>query len=153
MMTSRFANTGNGGDMTENAIKRPKLRRTLLRPAIDAFAAFAVFGLVSAAVTSAPSSASPSSAGLGASAFAVSHETVSSLALKAVGDSDDRPVIEIATTSSPANADAIYRRTSADAAWGLLALAFSALAALNLALLRHVRQAYAMPRKPSRSGQ
>ena len=124
------------------AAVRLKDRTKLLRPAFDALAALAVFALVSVGLTSAPSAASP-----GPSTFAVSYETSASIAVKALGDVNDRPVIEIATTSSPANADAVYRRTSTDAAWGLLALAFSILAALNLAIVRHLRHAYALPRR------
>jgi hypothetical protein len=124
-----------------NTLSAPRGR--LLHPIRDAAAAFVVFGLISSAVTCAPSSASPNPG-----AFAATHETPSDAAMKAVGDASDQPaVIEIATTSSPANADAVYKRTSAGAAWLLLASAFSMLAALNLAFLRHMRRVYAMPRK------
>ncbi len=142
-----YGRNPNAGSDTE-----PKLRRTLRRPVLDAFAAFVVFGLAHTAVTCSPSSASPSlaspsSANMSPAAFADPYETPASAAMNALGEAGDRPIIEIATTSSSANADAVYKRTSAQAAWGLLALAFSLLAALNLAMLRHLRHAYAVPRK------
>jgi hypothetical protein len=127
-------------------IDRDKLsapRGKLLHPVRDAAAAFVVFGLISSAVTCAPSSASPNPG-----AFAATHQTPADAAKKAVGDANDRTaVIEIATTSSPFNADAVYKRTSSGAAWLLLASAFSMLAALNLAFLRHMRRVYVLPRK------
>ena len=61
------------------------------------------------------------------------------MTMKAVGEADVQPVVEIATTSSPANPDAVYRRTSAQAAWTLLMIGLSITAALNFALLRHLQ--------------
>jgi hypothetical protein len=62
----------------------------------------------------------------------------------ALGLSTDVPaMVEIATTSSSQAPDAVYRRTSATAAWLLLSLAFSLLIAFNMAILRHMRRAYA----------
>ncbi len=62
-------------------------------------------------------------------------------AVPAVAEQAPLPIVQIATASSPA--DAIYRQTSITAAWSLLGVAFSLMAALNLALLRHLKHAYA----------
>ena len=66
--------------------------------------------------------------------------------LPALGEADNPPIIEIATTASATSPDAVYRRTSTAAAWLLLSFAFSLVAALNLAFIRHMRRAYANPR-------
>jgi hypothetical protein len=123
---------------------RAKLRYKLVRPALDALAAFAVFGIAALTLNCAPSSASPNTfvtPSLQKSAF----QTVN----PALAEAGVRPLVEIATTSSPNNPDAVYRRTSAQAAWSLLAIAFSLAVALNLAVFRHLRQAYAHPRRQS----
>lgn len=123
---------------------RPKYRRFVVRPIIDAAAAWLVFGLVTAMATSAPLSA-----GTNPAAFAGLERAAKPAAVKAVGEPGPAPLIEIATTSSPANADAVFRRTSASAAWVLLGIAFSILAALNLTIFRHLRRAYATPKRRS----
>ena len=61
-------------------------------------------------------------------------------------------MIEIATTSSTNNADAVFHRTSAQAAWALLMIALSIVVALNLALFRHMRQAYTPARRRNPHG-
>lgn len=135
----------NAGDCHQR-----RFRHALLRPFADAIVAFAVFSTVSAGLMSAPSSANP-----GPSSFSVRHETVSTLAVKAIGEQDHRPLVQLATTSPPANAGAVYRGTSFSAAWMLLAIAFSAIFAMNLAVVRHVRRAYARPgnRSPARKAE
>ena len=117
----------------------PKSKHVLVRPALDAVLAFALFLLVTLTFDSAPSAAAPYNV------HAVT-EPLQLQAERALADSADAPIIEIATTSSPRNPDAVYRRTSATAAWLLLSLAFSLLAAFNLALLRHMRKVYVSPR-------
>lgn len=131
-----------GDDERSNDVgHRRKLRHRLFRPAADAAIAFAVFVAVAAAIPCPPLSASPRS-GL-AVAVAATHAP---LAAKAIADEDDRPaVVEIATTSSAQAPNAVFKRTSLEAAWALIALAFSVLTALNLAMVRHVRQTYASP--------
>lgn len=114
--------------------------RQFVRPAIDALAAFAIFAIATMTLASDPSSASPGG-------LANLHRVVPPLAAAAIAEDRHPPVVEIATTSSPDSADAVYRRTSVDAAWGMLAISFSLLAALNLAFFRHLRCAYAKPRK------
>jgi hypothetical protein len=121
---------------------RSKARTTLVRPALDAAGAFLFLCLICLSFGAAPSSASPTF-----SSFNTLQMAPPPSAMKAVGKADLQPVIEIATTSSPANADAVYRRTSFQAAWGLLLIGLSAAAALNMALLRHLRRAYAVPRR------
>lgn len=127
----------------------PHLRRVarsaLVRPAIDAGLALVVFVLATMTFVSAPTAASPY---LAHSAIS---EQFSARAAPAVGEPGDASIIEIATTASPNSPDAVYRRTSSNAAWVLLSLAFSVLAALNLAFVRHMRQAYVKPRT-SRQG-
>lgn len=115
---------------------RPRVRRMFLRPIIDAAAVFALLSLTGLACSSGPSKAGPHIP-----------PTISAMAMppavqKAIGPSDFRPVVEIATTSSPSNPDAVYRRTSIHAAWTLLMLSLSVIVALNLALYRHMRTAY-----------
>lgn len=121
---------------------RAKVRYKLVRPAIDALAAFAVFGTAALTLNCAPSSASPHTFVTPALHNSAFHTVGPALAEAGV-----RPLVEIATTSSPNNPDAVYRRTSEQAAWSLLAIAFSLAVALNLAVFRHLRQAYAHPRR------
>jgi hypothetical protein len=132
--------------MQKNACAiRPKYRRFVLRPIIDAAAAWLVFGFVTAIVTCAPLSAGTNVAS--PAAFSGLGHAARPAAVRAVGEPGPAPIIEIATTSSPANADAVYRRTSAGAAWGLLGIAVSLLAAFNLSIFRHLRRAYATPKR------
>jgi hypothetical protein len=121
---------------------RTKARYTIFRPVLDAAGAFLALCLICLSLGAAPSSASPNVAN-----FTTLQLAQPPAAMKAVGRSDVLPVIEIATTSSPANADAVYRRTSFLAAWGLLLIGFSVAAALNMAMFRHLRRAYADPRQ------
>jgi hypothetical protein len=117
---------------------RRKYRRFVLRPLIDAAAAGLAFALVATMLTSAPVTA-----GTNPGAFAGLERAASASTMKAAGEPCPLPIIEIATTSSPSDANSVFRRTSATAARALLGIAFSLLAALNLALLRHLRRAYA----------
>ncbi|MGQ0456925.1 MAG: hypothetical protein ACT4OU_07675 [Hyphomicrobium sp.] len=106
----------------------------------DALAAGAVFALVSSPLVCSPSIAGPHGASATMAAVAPAP-----LANPALADDEPAPLVQIATASSPSGPDAVYKRTSADAAWLLLGLAFSVLAALNLATFRHVRRAYVRP--------
>jgi cell division septation protein DedD len=124
------------------ASKNKRLGKSFIRPILDATGTFAILCLISLSIGAAPSSASPN-----VSSTVTYQATQSSIATKALGDAETRPVVEIATTSSPANADAVYHRTSVQAAWALLLLGLSIAAALNMALLRHLRQAYATPKR------
>jgi hypothetical protein len=117
---------------------RKKNRRRILRPLMDAVVAGFVFTLVTTSFMCAHARAGTSPA-----AFAGIQHAAKPAAMKAVAEPAPLPIIAIATASSPA--DAIYRRTSANAAWGLLGVAFSLMAALNLAVLRHLKRAYATP--------
>ncbi|MGO4682836.1 hypothetical protein [Hyphomicrobium sp. 2TAF46] len=112
----------------------PRCSNQLWRPLIDAAVAGLAFVLVSTTFCA------PVKAGTFPTAFAGIHHSATPFAIKAVADPGPPPIVEIATASSPA--EAIYRRTSATAAWGLLGVAFSMLAALNLAILRHVKRVY-----------
>ena len=115
-------------------------RRSLVpRPAIDALAAFLLFLAATMSIGIAPTAAHPNLA-YGPAGLRQTQ------VLHAIGEADDQPIIEIATTSSPNSPDAVYRRTSTAAAWVLLSFAFSLVAALNLAFIRHMRRAYAKPR-------
>jgi hypothetical protein len=121
---------------------RSKIRTSLVRPILDAAGTFAILCLICLSVGAAPSSASPNVPA------AVTYQNAQKpVAIKAIAEADVHPVVEIAITSSPANADAVYHRTSAQAAWALILLGLSAAAALNMALFRHLRQAYASPRR------
>lgn len=125
-----------------DAYSRSKARYTLIRPVLDTAGAFLFLCLICLSFGAAPSSASPNVA-----TFTTLQLAQPPVAMKAVASSASQPVIEIATTSSPANADAVYRRTSFQAAWGLLMIGLSLVVALNMALYRHLRQAYAVPQR------
>ena len=120
--------------------RHPKHRRLVLRPILDAFGAGLLFVMLTAVCTSAPVKACPFSG-----AFAGLERTASPQALKTVAEPGPAPIIEIATTSSVWDPNAVFRRTSSTAAWGLLGLSFSLLAALNLSFFRHLRRVYASP--------
>lgn len=132
---------------------RPRARRVFVRTVRDALVAFTAFGFISGAVVCLPSAASPTLAG---AAFSVPAPNGSAVSRDA---RDDRaPVVQIATTVSSTSSNAVFRRTSDQTAYLLLAVAFSLLAALNLAFVRHLREAYApllrrskLPQKGSKS--
>lgn len=117
---------------------RTKYRRRVTRPLIDAAIAGIVFTLVSSAVV-----CSHARAGTTPSVFSGVQYAITPAATNAVAEPGPLPIIQIATASSPA--DAVYRQTSISAAWSLLGVAFSMMAALNLAVLRHLKRAYASP--------
>ena len=121
---------------------RPRYRRLVLRPIIDALAAWLVFGVVSAFVTCAPLTAATSPV-----AFSGLEHAVVSTTIQAADASAPAPVVQIATARAGAFSDAVFRRTSHATAWILLGLAFSLLAAINLMFFRHLRRAYATPMK------
>lgn len=119
--------------------KRNFILRVVPRPVLDALVAFLLFLGATMSLGCAPTSAHPSFP----RDVAAQRQTQ---ALHAIGEDGDRPIIEIATTSSPNSPDAVYRRTSTAAAWLLLSLAFSVIAAFNLAFVRHMRRVYVRPR-------
>lgn len=117
----------------------PQYRRLVWRPLLDAAIAGVVFTLISSAIV-----CNHAKAGIIPAAFAgAGHAAPAPAAEKAVAERAPLPIVHIATAASPA--DAVYRQTSVTAAWGLLGVAFSLMAALNLAMLRHLKRAYAMP--------
>lgn len=123
----------------------PKYRYLVLRPLVDAVAAGILFTLVSSTLI-----CNHAKAGIVPAAFGgVAQAAPNSAAEKAVGQPGPQPIVQIATASSPA--DAVYRQTSVMAAWGLLGVAFSLMTALNLAILRHLKRAYAVPARVSHS--
>ncbi len=145
-MTVSEAEVGKPSSQGTDAMSpsRPKLRYAFLRPALDACAAFGLFVLVSLAFSSGPTSASPHrlmNPGLASP----------SLGNPAVATPADRQIFDVAARPTPATASAVYRQTDTAAAWLLLSFVFSALAALNMAMVRHLRQAYADPRKRPQS--
>lgn len=116
-----------------------KRRGFMWRPLIDALAAGVLFTLVSSTLM-----CTHARAGIVPSAFTgVAQAAQHSPAQKAVAQPGPQPIVQFATASSPA--DAVYRQTSVMAAWGLLGVAFSLMTALNLAVLRHLKRAYAVP--------
>jgi hypothetical protein len=136
-MSDREASSRNSQPHT----LRPNYRRFVLRPILDAAAGGIVFILLTAVMTSAPVRACPFSA-----AFSSLDHTAKPSVLQALAEPGPAPIIEIATTSSAWDPNAVFRRTSDTAAWTLLGLSFSLLTALNLAIFRHLRRAYAPPR-------
>ena len=118
----------------------PKFRYAFLRPARDACVAFGLFVLVSLALSSGPSSASP---------HRLLNPSPASKLLSepAVATTSGQQIFNVAAKRSSVIDSAANRQTDTAAAWLLLSLAFSLLTALNLALVRHLREAYANPRK------
>jgi len=124
--------------------RRQKRRRRLIRPFLDAAGAALLFVMLTGVGASAPVKACAFSG-----AFSAMERPLAPHAVKALGEAGPPPIIEIATTSSSRSPDAIFRRTSSTAAWGLLGLSLSLLAALNLSFFRHLRRVYAHPRTRS----
>lgn len=120
-------------------LTRSRLRKALWKSARDAMLGGLAFTLMFGAALSGQSNAGPQ-VPAAATIVNAAHLTVPALATD-----EPAPIVQIATTSSAGAPDAVYKRTSATAAWALLALTFSGLAALNLALVRHLRRAYARP--------
>ncbi|HEX4415151.1 MAG TPA: hypothetical protein VH107_16075 [Lacipirellulaceae bacterium] len=112
----------------------------MLRALLDAAIAGVVFTLVSSALVCAHAKA-----GIIPTAFhsAIRSASIRPAVVNAVAEPAQFPIVQIATASS--SADAVYRQTSVTAAWTLLGIAFSLMVALNLALVRHLRRAYAIP--------
>lgn len=121
---------------------KPKFSRLLWRPLLDAAAAGILFTLVSSTVICNHARAGTTPIGFAGIAHVVAKD---SIAVNAVAEKEPLPIVHIATASSPA--DAVYRQTSVTAAWSLLGVAFSLMAALNLAMLRHLKRAYAPSRR------
>jgi hypothetical protein len=117
-----------------NSAANPKYRRLVWRPLIDTVVSGLAFVLVTTMFVA------PVNAGTSPAAFAGIERAASPAAVEALAEQGPLPIVVIATASSPA--DAVYRQTSQTAAWGLLGVAFSLMAALNLAFLRHLRQTY-----------
>ena len=121
---------------------RSKARKTLIRPAVDALSAFVVFAFVVLAWTCAPSSASPNVPRSAAYQRMAAPEGLgSTLGAKSAA------ITAVAAKSTFGGPAELIQTSERQISWGLLATAFSILAALNLAVLRHLRQAYAMPRR------
>ena len=117
-----------------------KLRRHLLRPALDAGIAMTFFAVASMTLASAPSSASPG-VNLGIVRFAPSQAA-------SIATQTQTQLFQPANVSTAMiKVDVGSRRLSQHAEWLLLGLAFSLLVAMNLAFFRHLRHAYADPRK------
>lgn len=119
--------------------ERARRRGPLIRPLIDGTAFFAAF-LLATAATSVPLSAMPSAV------TAALTEQVQSLAVTTAA-AGNLPPTGIATTRSPLDSQAVIGRTSAGTAWILLGLALSVLAALDMAIVRHLRLLYAPVRR------
>lgn len=136
---------GIGGMPTRGeAGKRRRSHFNAIRPFGEALAVFALCLIASLTLSSAQSAANPYRA----------HSIVAQFQMQTmptIAEEGDRPLIEIATTSSVNSPDAVFRRTSWSAAWILLSLAFSIVATVNLALVRHMRHAYVKPRSRLRA--
>ena len=125
--------------MREGGTIRFKARTALIRPALDALVAFAFIAL---AWTSAPSSASPNVPG--AAAY---QQAVAAGSTTAIAEAYTAPVMMVSDRSGAGQITLKSGAPDKQTAWWLLALAFSAIAALNLAVFRHLRHAYALPRR------
>jgi hypothetical protein len=124
-------------------VQRIKHRWALMRPMRDALIAFTLFLLATVTVGSSPLSATPAQLG-----HPVSQSKTA--AFNALASADESPMVELATARADAS-NAVFRKTSAGAAWILLAAAIAALCATNLAIIRHVRTAYALPSRRKKS--
>jgi hypothetical protein len=117
----------------------------MIRPILHGALAALVVGLLSMAMTSAPLRAGT------IPCLASIERSAAPIAVKAIGEPGPAPLIEIATTASANDPNAVFRRTSATAAWGLFGASLSLLAALNLLFFRHLKRAYASPRRCRRT--
>jgi hypothetical protein len=133
------SNTAGRDNDDASSASRPKLRYAFIRPALDACAAFGLFVLMTLALSSGPSSASPHH-------FLSAPVAISQPASPALAEAGDGKIFEVTSKTSGVATSAAYRQTDMTSAWLLLSLAFSVLAAFNMALIRHLRQAYASPR-------
>lgn len=115
------------------------------RPVIDALTAFSAFAVVASCLAAQPLAASPFFA-----PSALSLPAPNGSPIAAVARDEAAPVVQIATTASSNSSNAIFRRTSDQAATMLLAVSFSLLAALNLAFFRHLRRVYVRPQRRQR---
>ena len=111
-------------------------RHNLWRPVIDALLALALFSIASMTLVSAPTSASPTNFGPNA----VTPSVVVAANLTPTGSM----LMQANTVPVPGIVQPV---TGKHTAWALLGMAFSLLAAMNLAFFRHLRQAYISPRQ------
>lgn len=118
----------------------PKRRHRLRRPFLDAAGTALLFVMLTSVGASAPVKACAF-----AGAFGGIERPLTPQAIEAIAEAGPAPIIEIATTSSSKNPDAVFRRTSGTAAWALLGLSLSLLTALNLSIFRHLRRVYVNP--------
>ena len=125
--------------------KKTQLHRHLLRPALDAAAALMIFAVASLTLACAPSSASPT----GPSLTAALSQPATPNAITAPSGAQ---TLTFVSGRSADTQSALASHTSRQAAWSILGLGFSLLAALNLAFFRHLRHAYADPRKRQNLG-
>jgi hypothetical protein len=117
------------------AAKSQSRRYLVLRTVLDMCSAFALFVGLSLVLSSGPTSASP-------------HQIPNpGMADPAVWTAPGAILGELQHNLPVWQSAAPHH--DAVAAWLLLSLAFSIVAALNMALVRHLRQAYANPRKRS----
>lgn len=119
------------------SISRRRRFRLDLHVAVVSF----VVGFAAVALTSAPLRAGP------IPCLAGIERTAAPIAAKAIGEPGPAPLIEIATTASINDPNAVFRRTSNTAASGLFGASLSLLAALNLLFFRHLKRVYAPPRR------
>lgn len=146
-MRADQASPSSGAAASPARRRRRKRLSPLFKSARDALAACVVFTAVTSPFMSDPSAASPHSL-----ANFVLPQSASPQQAAVAKDTGAPPLVQIATTTSPSSAEAVYRRTSDQAAWALLTLAFSLAVALNLATFRHLRRAYAPKRRHSVRG-
>ncbi len=112
-------------------------RGPVLRLMFDALVALALFSIASMTLASAPTSASPTNFGR----KAVAPSVVVAANLTATGS-----MLMQANTPVPMTGGG-QSVSGKHTAWALLGMAFSLLAAMNLAFFRHLRQAYISPRQ------
>lgn len=126
--------------------KRRKAARLGWKMVRDAIIALAVFPILALTAGSGQIHAGPTS-------LSAAHSVMPNRqAIPALGEESQAPVVQIATVAASDQGVAAYRRTSFSAAWILLAASFSLIVALNLAVARHLRQAY-LPRRRRSSAQ
>ncbi len=119
-------------------------RRPLIRPLVSGSIAAIAFIAITTMATYSPLCARTSPA-----IFAGVEHAMVPQAVKALGDPNRPPIIEIATTPFSTSPNAVYRRTSNSAARGLFAGAVLLLTALNIILFSHLSRVYGACSKAS----
>jgi hypothetical protein len=103
-------------------------------------ASIAAFAILALSTTSAPTLANG-----GLRHVAAAHQLAPRPGHLAVARDEKRPLVEIATTRSATSSNALFGRTSVDAAWVLLGFGLALILSINIFMIGHLRRTYARP--------